>query len=89
VSLPANVERHVRYGNGARPGASCHLEDGSLIVVEPHRHVVFAGMFAERDRVERWIVATRYHDHGESETVPLWKCPDDPDRWTLYWTCEA
>lgn len=79
--LPRNVYEHIKYGNGAKPGASLKLANGTSYTVS---------------KVDRRIVATFYpadfltNRQTKSKNVRLSDIPDRPEsEWNIYWTHEC
>ena len=90
MSLPQNVYNHMRYGNGAEPGASATLPDGSEITV--HLRAIWERRSFSYDHVRDEIVATHYTRDGagklHSQHIALRECPKDAP-WVTYWTNEC
>lgn len=93
MALPQAVYEHLRYGNGARPGASAKLSDGSEIVVTRETTVTrnyCTGASSYRSRIEavQYPGDFRTNPDAKGYVISLGDCPGNVE-WFTYWTHEA
>ena len=87
--IPESVFNHMRYGTGARPGASLRIDDDVSYSLYRDNGLVCA---------KRYTVLSWHHcpyngariDELDVRIVPLGSVPDMPaNRWDIYWTNES
>lgn len=92
--LPKNVYEHIRYGNGAKPGASLTLPNGTSYSVT--REIKSVPSWTGPTTYHQEIVATMYPANSltnrrvKSVKVRLGDIPTRPElEWKVYWTHEC